>query len=137
MPRTVTCSPEIIRSVPADSSGETLADSWKASKNREGWERIINDRLVEWGHNPPPFDEDGLVPPTADVIGKACKLATRYRDDAGFVPALRVLPDGDGGIVFEWRFGEQFLSLEITPDEEPILNVFDNCQLVAELAVAM
>lgn len=137
MPRTVTCSPEVVRSVPAEASGETLADSWEAAKNREGWEGIINDRLVEWGRNPQTFDEDDLVPPTADAIRKACKLATCYRDDGGVPPALRVLPDGDGGIVFEWRHGEEFLSLEITPDEEPILNVFKNCKLVAELPVAM
>lgn len=138
MREAVTWSPPIKRTVETGTTVETFAtDAREVDAIKEGWERIINDRLVEWGRNPPAFDEDGLVPPTADVIRKACELATRYRDDANFVPALRVLPDGDGGIVFEWQFGEQFLSLEITPKEEPILNVFDNCQLVAELTVAM
>ena len=136
MPETVTCSPEIIPFVRSAGSGETLTDSREATKNHDGWERIINQRLVEWGLHGYEFDEEGLSPPTADVIEKACKLATLYRND-GLPPALRALPDGDGGIVFEWRFGIQFWSLGIAPNSAPVLSVFDDCQLVAEIPLRM
>lgn len=133
---TVTCSPEIVPFVPTAASGETLADTREATKNREGWQRIIDKRLVEWGRNGYAFDEEGLTPPTDDVIYKACELATRYRND-GLPHALRVLPDGDGGIVFEWRFGRQFWSLEIAPNSDPVLSVFDDCQLVTTATLSM
>ena len=48
----------------------------------------------------------------ATTIQLACRLAMRLRDESQPVP-LRVVPNGDGGIAFEYRVRSVFGTIEI------------------------
>lgn len=98
------------------------------SKNRAAWQAVLDYTLVEWGCNPSRFAEDGLTPPTAYAIGVACQVAQHLRDHDKDAP-LRVVPNGDGGIVFERRQGEIFETLEIQDDGSAEYTVFINSRL--------
>ena len=86
------------------------------AENREGvrrdWDDIIDRKLVEWGRDPKALEEDELLPPTFESVQTAIQIATVLRDmDA--TPPMRIVPDGDGGIVLERWSGNRTESFEI------------------------
>jgi hypothetical protein len=66
------------------------------------WHALIDYKLVDWAFEPGQFDEEGIEPPTRQVIVKAIELAKRLQD-MGLAPPDFVVPDPNGGIVFERR----------------------------------
>ena len=66
------------------------------------WQRVIDHKLIEWGWNTREFDEEGVEPPSREIVRLAIDLAERFRD-AGFPAPDSVVPDPNGGIVFERR----------------------------------
>ncbi|MHB1421927.1 MAG: hypothetical protein ACYC3I_01780 [Gemmataceae bacterium] len=96
--------------------------------NRAKWQTVIDDTLVEWGRDPSRFAEDGLAPPSAKAIGAACQIALFLRDYDYDAP-LRVVPNGDGGIVFERSQGEIFETIEIQEDGSYEWATFNNGRL--------
>lgn len=83
--------------------------------NREAWQAIIDHKLIEWGRYPERLEENELIPPTPESIRVACDKARDMRD-AGDAAPQRVVPDGDGGIVFERWDGPMSEALEISED---------------------
>ncbi len=69
---------------------------------REAWENLINHRLIEWGSHPEQLEDDDLTAPSPDRIVQAIQFATRLRNTRMPAPT-RIVPDGEGGIVFEYR----------------------------------
>ena len=125
-----TISTKIINSIPtgiAPSLALTLAGEDRC-ENREAWQAILDYTLVEWGRNPSQLAEDGLIPPSAYAIVVACQVAQLLRDHDKDAP-LRVVPTGDGGIVFERRQGEIFETLEIQDDGSVEWAIFSNGRL--------
>ena len=80
-----------------------------------GWNRIIDDQLIQWGATGVEVPEDDFVEPSHEVIHFACSIAQRMRD-GGLAPPLRVVPDGEGGISFERREQARFFSLNVHSD---------------------
>jgi hypothetical protein len=81
--------------------------------NRQAWQRFIDEKLIEWGRDPSLLDDESVIPPSRPSVDTAVWLAMRLRD-AGEVPPLRVVPDGDGGIVFERWEGNLSESFEVS-----------------------
>ena len=109
---------------------EELASRMQNKDAHGAWNWIIDVFLVEWGKNPESVADDGIVPPSREVIGKACELASRPRD-ALVPPPLRVVPDGEGGVAFECRTPSCFQSLYVRHDNTVELLTFDSdCKLV-------
>jgi hypothetical protein len=81
-------------------------------KNQAAWQAVYDDTLMEWGLDVSRFVEAGLTPPSAKAISVACQVAKMLRDGGAEAP-LRVVPNGDGGLVFERSKGEVFETLEI------------------------
>ena len=95
-------------------------------KNRAAWQAVHDYTLLEWGLGASRFVEDGLTPPSAKAISVACQVALAYQDR----PApLRVVPNGDGGIVFERGTGEVFETIEIQEDGSVEWASFRNSRL--------
>ena len=69
---------------------------------REAWQRLIDYHLIEWGWNTHQFEDDGIEPPSRDTVQLAIRVAEKLRD-AGFPGPNSVVPDANGGIVFERR----------------------------------
>ena len=84
-------------------------------ENRRAWEHVIDRQLIEWGKDPGRLECDDLRAPTAASIQTACEIAGFMRDEAE-PPPLRVIPDGEGGIVFERAEGRAFVTVEIDED---------------------
>jgi len=68
----------------------------------EQWQSSVESRLIEWGKQGSKVDEDGLVSPSPGIVSVAFRIAAQLRD-AGISVPLRMVQDGAGGIVFEWR----------------------------------
>ncbi len=95
----------------------------------EAWNRFIDFDLVEWGCDSSSLEDDDFVPPSQQTIDLAVKFARAWRDGGEPAP-LRVLPDGDFGIAFEWRWGDLFQSLHLDGDGSAELDTFYDCRLV-------
>ncbi len=111
------------------SIGLNLSDQTNELKNKEAWTRIIDYTLVGWGLDPHHLEDDGLEPPNIDIIAFTINLAKALRDGGTSAP-LRVVPNGEGGIVFEKRSGPFFVSLEINADESIEYIEFENSKIV-------
>ncbi len=66
------------------------------------WQRLINHELTEWALDPARFDDDGIEPPSRQIIRFSDCLGGRFRDE-GLPAPDSVVPDPNGGIVFERR----------------------------------
>ncbi len=109
---------------------ESVLSSGEFHANQVGWKQVIDDQLIEWGKDPSRLEDDGIEPPSGAIIGLACDLVRTMRDK-GLPPPLRVVPDGDGGIAFEWKNGPVFQTIEIEEDGSIELITFENSRLVS------
>ncbi len=66
------------------------------------WQRLIDHELTEWPSDPTKFDDDGIEPPSDQTIHLAIALAGHFKDQ-GLPAPDSVVPDPNGGIVFERR----------------------------------
>ncbi len=88
----------------------TQTQEWK-----DEWQKVIDDKLIDWGGDSKAVEEEDLIPPTEAAVHLAGRIAITLRDDAS-LPPKRVVPDGDGGIVFERWEGPRSISIEISND---------------------
>jgi hypothetical protein len=118
---------------PIDAIGVTVDEpnSISTREDRAAWQRLIDDNLIEWGRHPEQFeDEDGYKAPTADNLVRATEFIAFCRDRA-LIPPLRMAPDGEGGIVFQWKDIPPFYYyVEIHADGNTELLIFQDCQLM-------
>jgi len=93
------------------------SDLTRSDVYRMRWQEVIDEKLVEWGRNPAHLGEIDLIPPTRAAIRSAVRIA-RDMCDASPSPAppMRVVPDGDGGVVFERWEDSSSESIEINGD---------------------
>ena len=85
-----------------DSESPVFSEHGPEQAARESWQRIIDHQLIEWGRNPSQLADEGVEPPSAETIQRAILLAEACRDNT-FPPPNSVVPDPNGGIVFERR----------------------------------
>lgn len=119
----------------AAATDETLATYDDAARERrEAWRRVIDHKLIEWGRDPSQLEDDDLIPPTRTAIRAACEAASQLRADGRAAPN-RVVPDGDGGIVFERWCGPLSESIEFLRDGEMELVVCLNHTVVSRVVL--
>jgi hypothetical protein len=70
--------------------------------HREAWQRLIDYSLIEWGRDTGQLEDEGIEPPTRDTIKCAIVVAEKLCD-AGLPAPNSVVPDANGGVVFELR----------------------------------
>lgn len=122
---------EPVRSpVETGAAGEAILSSGELQENRMGWENVIDRQLIQWAMDLSQPEEDGVEVPSRSIIGIGCGVAQSMRD-AGMPPPLRVVPNGDGGIVFEHREGSLFETIEIDADGSVEIAVFLDSRLVS------
>jgi len=112
------CDPEGVFATTA-SDKKALAERWNA---------IVDRPLIEWGLNPSFTDEDGLEFPSKKACASAVELAAYLRDDGGPLPT-GVIPDGEGGIVFENKQDPSYQCFEIDENGLIVLLTFRDCKL--------
>ena len=127
-----TLTRETVHVLPAkvgDEQGLALTAGEQA-RNRQCWQDFIDDVLVEWGRDPSQLEDDDVVPPTVATIEVAARFAMELRN-AGVAPPMRVVPTGDGGIVFERWEGRVSERVEICDDGSIEYTAYDDCRLAA------
>ncbi|MDA0838830.1 MAG: hypothetical protein O3B01_15980 [Planctomycetota bacterium] len=103
--------------------------------DREQRWQVLIDVLTDWAMHPEELDEDGLEPPTQDVIQRAAWLACNLCE-AGVRPPTRIVPNGDGGLAFESLQGDEFEALEIQNDLSVEFTFFKNSALKQRIKLA-
>lgn len=95
---------------------------------RDGWDRILNESLIEWGGDPSRLRDSDIEPPSRELITLVSRYALKLRD-AGLPPPTRVVPNGDGGIALEKFVNSSFQSIEFEKDGTVELLTFKDGKL--------
>jgi hypothetical protein len=114
----------IIKATPGESVDQ-FADEW----NR------YESQLVQWEQHPDQFEDEGLEPPnreTVPLIRDVCRALRSLRVE----PPLRLVPNCEGGAVFEWRTAPFLWCLEVERDGTLELSVFRTGRLVTRYRIA-
>ena len=85
----------------ADTESPMSRDDTGDDNVVERWQTLI-DRMIDWGWNQGEFEDEGIEPPNREVVRLAILLAQRFKEER-FRPPDSVVPDPNGGIVFELR----------------------------------
>ena len=110
---------------------ESLATSARQrDENRQGWQDIIDSKLIEWGRDPGQLEDEDVTPPSRAIIDRASDLAMLLRE-RNWHPPNRVVPSGDGGIIFERWDGPIFEQIEISDDGAVLVASFEDSRLVS------
>ncbi len=104
-------------------------------ETRDAWDVVIDRRLIEWGKTPGILEDDGIVPPSPRVIRLASQLVMAMREQGAPAP-LRVVPNGEGGVVFEREAGSLFQTIEIRADLSVEFASYRNARLVSRQRLA-
>jgi hypothetical protein len=104
-------------------------DSLVTGQSRhQAWQEIIDRKLIEWGRRPEEFEDDGITPPTADVVHSACEIA-KAMGEKGFPAPHRVVLTPSGGIAFERSNGPCHEEIIIRPGHGAEILTFKNSRL--------
>lgn len=112
----------------------------RREEHRRRWQEIIDSKLIEWGRDPGQVADDDLVLPSHAAVDLAVQKAQVWRDaresDDEFVPSPQwVVPNGDGGIVFEWREESTAAVIEILDDGSVDCAIFEDGKLVSRASI--
>ena len=113
------------------ASDQELVSESRIRDATAGWGSVI-DQLLDWLKNPQELADDDFLPPSRDLIKMVCAIAAAS-GDAQLSPPLRVVPDGDGGISLEWRWGLRFETISFDEDGSVEWLQFEDCKLVRRL----
>lgn len=109
-----------------DSQGAPPAESDRSGNER--W-RQVTKALLEWQNDPGELDDEGITPPSREIIQQAVLLAQTLNDQE-LPPPDAVVPDPDGGILFEWRGENSSEVCHIWDDATIEYRRFEGTQLV-------
>ncbi|MCC6488618.1 MAG: hypothetical protein IT364_14065 [Candidatus Hydrogenedentes bacterium] len=99
------------------------------------WNTVMT-RLRAWYENPDQLVDENIVPPSSETIYKAYRLALAMRDSRSPGP-LRVVPDGEGGSVFERQEGSVFETICIEATGRVEVMLFEGSRLCARRPVTL
>ena len=119
---------------PGPATAETLSIGARVRQNQDAWQAVIDSTLIEWGRNLNIFQNDELEPFTKESIRKAWLLATISRNIEA-PPPTRVVPDGNGGVVFEREGRSVFMSLNVDHTGAVELLTFKDGRLLSTQAI--
>lgn len=122
--------PTLFASLSLPSFVDTEADGASPisrDDNRGKWDELIDYRLIEWERE---LDDEGVEMASRRTISLAIQLSQLFRD-RGWAPPDRVVPDPNGGIVFERREGDASEVLHVWEDGTVEYSRFQGTRLIA------
>ena len=93
----------------------TRAAAHETESRQQQWQRIIDNKFIEWAVHPEQFDDDDGAPPSRETIHLAATLAKQLINEDVEAPT-RVVVDANGGIVFEIHEGDIYEAITVAPD---------------------
>lgn len=72
----------------------------------KAWQLLVDRTLTAWLRNPSQLDDENIEPPSGTILRLSMDLADIFREK-GFPAPNSIVPDPNGGIVFEWRKGSE------------------------------
>ena len=91
------------------------------------WDLTI-DELKRWLSDPATVEVEDAIPPSRVVILEAIKLAEGWKKEKLLSP-FRVVPDLEGGIVFERRCKEIYETITLNAYNELEIDKYENSKL--------
>jgi hypothetical protein len=92
------------------------------------WQEVF-EQLAAWARDPDQLSDEDIEAPSGRMIQLAMDSAAVMRDRNAEAPD-RVVPNGDGGIVFRWRSHEFTWSLELDADGSMETSLMEEDKLV-------
>ncbi|GIW91113.1 MAG: hypothetical protein KatS3mg109_1545 [Pirellulaceae bacterium] len=80
----------------------TALDAQRKERICQAWQDLIDQKLIEWGRCPDKLADEGVEAPSGETIHLAIQLAELMKARS-LQPPTSVVPDPNGGIVFERR----------------------------------
>lgn len=112
-----------------DSESPTVGDKDQVAGFRHAWQQLIDKLWFDWGLNQQQFDDDGIEPPSRETIVRAIQVAQQQEKQGQPLPDS-VVPDANGGIVFERREQDVTEVLHIWSDGTAEYQQFHGTRLV-------
>lgn len=141
MPPTLSEAPPLISQDVQDASqgaGNTQSASIVDAKREEqyhcGWQKLIDERLLKWLADPSQLEDEGIEAPDGTILRLAIDLAEKYRDDK-LPPPDSLVPDPDGGIVFELQHDDISEVIHIWDDGQVEYQRFEGSKLAARCSM--
>lgn len=92
-----------VRTAVATSADRVLpATGDTTTQWRESWQHFIDTKLLEWLREPEQLADEGVDAPSPRIVRLATDYAEKFRDE-GCPPPASIVPDANGGVVFERR----------------------------------
>ena len=92
------------------------------------WQEVI-EQLAAWARDPEQLSDEGIEAPSDRMLRLALDVVAVLRERNVESPD-RVIPNGDGGIVFRWRSRDFTWSLELDADGSMETSLMEEDRLV-------
>lgn len=107
----ITAEADLLGSSPRPGTGAAPDASLATASVAESYTwSDVRDTLLKWLGNPLMLEDDGIDPPTKELITSAIDFSLGF---AGIPAPTSVAPTPDGGISFEWRRADDLEIAEI------------------------
>jgi len=83
--------------------------------SQRAWEAFIDRTLIEWGREPSQLEDEAIESPKPETIRRAIHVAQNLKNQ-GLLAPDSIVPDPNGGIVFERRAGDTSEALHFWDD---------------------
>jgi len=118
--------------LPEQPSPVLLIDEEEILSQQRTW-NAIGDLLRKWMRDPRAAIDDDYQAPTPLAIQRGLAWVGIWRDASSPTPT-RMSPDGEGGVSFEWRRGQDFVEFLIEGSGLAELRVFSRCRLLRRVS---
>ena len=98
------------------------------------WHRWIN-LLESWLNNPNLAADEDVIPPSSWPVKAALAIAFDLMSKEEVRPPTAIVPDGEGGLAFQWRRGNSFMEIELGCDGTIEHRHFRDNRLVSRFVV--
>lgn len=98
------------------------------------WKGLLQRAVADWGTNQQGHDKDGVEWPNSVALNLAYALAMALQQE-GICPPTRVVPSGEGGMVFEHQCGQVLHTFEIEADGSIEFCRFDDAKLAVRTRI--
>lgn len=103
-------------------------------RSAEDWRRF-DLQLTHWERQPDELEDEGVEPPSSEALLLIREVSSALQE-LDVEPPLRIVPNCDGGAVFEWRDAPLLWLLEVERDGSLELSVFRAARLVTRYRLA-